>query len=493
MADNRINSDNDPAELLWAFLGFSVLVGVLLYLLWEQIHIPIKAATLESSIILRYVQFPLVPFVTDSYANKLLRLNEIRGTVTAESMSNGVLLQLLSISFRSIVILLAFYLIPRSIYLVKNHTKLLYERELNLDSLIELQREKYPRIKPPTATNLLKVDPHFGSWSTHQNQIEFAIDNGLLQFENDLSSLSEEEKNTFEKRVERLALVQLKAPKEYLTGNEGMTLHKFRGLNFPTGFSQEHSDDLKVFYREMTHYLGLLKIKRSNLENYYRQTLGPACIYHNRVIDINYLPPIERSLWILLCACIASKSELRHGKNDSETRSVSIEGLLDQFSSSFVEGEFRSNNHSINLEGVMELYDEVKNDSKVKLALVDIAAGHAYYYTAFTRLYTLAKDAYGTIISRDFIWLKTVNRTLYFALNQIGLEAPRIETSAIRAHYRAEDKAGMKILTPIIESTILNYHHEMFNQGWLTIQKTEQDKFGRAHWLGKAPVDEESE
>ena len=480
-SQDQSGGNNDPMDAFWGLLIFSLMLFAGLYYLWSQHEIAIKEATMESAMALRYIQFPFTYFGTDSYQNKIFNLDQLRYSVSAENMSNSIFIELLTVSFRSFAILLTLLYLPMGIYRLLTKHKTLFERDLSIFSLIKIQREKYPRIKPPTARNLLEINPDFGPWASHFNPIDLCLQRGMLSIETRMDLLNEQDQAVYNKRLDTLSLVGLKHPSKYLDKEQAeITYTKFKGLKHPTGMAMSETKSMAKFSSELENYIGLLRVDRSEVEQYFKESLGELCRYNGRAIDINYLPPTERAVWMLLCVCIAGKSNLRKR----------IEGLLDQMAHSFKEGEHRADtpSHEIDLSGVYELYNEITNNTNVKKTLVEIAQNHAYYYTAFTALYEVAKRVYGTIITRDFIWLKTVNRTLYFSLNQIGLEAPRPETAAIRSHFRAEEKLGAKISTPMIESCTLNLLHDLQEDGWTSVPVTELCEFRRAYWIGEAPA-----
>ena len=479
--------NNDPIDTALAAALFFGLMFAGLAALWIYYDEKVKYVTMESAMWLRYVQFPFALIGPESYANKILNLHQLRYSLTGENMSNAIFIEMLAICFRSLAILMLAGFLPWGIYKIINHRKLVFERELDLGDLIALQREKYPRTKPPTARNLLEVDPRFGPWATQFNAIELVLDKNLLSIENRHDQFDAEKKEAFERQLDQLTLVGLKKPKSYQPGEEDykLTFTHFKGCKHPTGKPQNETPAMLTLHDELENYLGTLRVDKKGVEDYYKASLGELCRYKGRVIDINYLPPTERAIWMLLCACVAGKSSLRNR----------IEALLDQMADNFKEDSPRTEypDHEIDLTGIFELYTEVTSNVRVRKTLVDIAEKHAYYYTAFTALYIAAKDTYGTIITRDFIWLKTVNRLLYLSLNQIGLEASRAETAGIRAHYKAEEKDGKRISTPIIDSAVLSLVHELHKEGWTVYTETEEDRFGMVYWLGDAPAVKEEE
>ena len=53
--------------------------------------------------------------------------------------------------------------------------------------------------------------------------------------------------------------------------------------------------------------------------------------------------------------------------------------------------------------------------------------------------------------SADFLWLKPVDRRLWYTLNSVGRQTPFAEVAGIFAHWIAEKEAGRKLLVPMVD------------------------------------------
>jgi hypothetical protein len=458
-------------------LGGATLVG--LYYLWSQHQVEIKQATFDSALILRYIQYPFTVIGSESYSKLILRMPELKIAVTAENMSTNVFLALLAVCFRSIIILMGLLMIPKGIYKIINKSKLAFTRDLSLNDLIAIQRDIYPRIKPATAVNLWNVNSRFGPWASHFNFTDICIDRNFFVIENRRDLFSPAELELFNKRLDTISLVGLKNPAEYHESTPEPSYSEFKGLKYPTGFPLTEQENVDFLYDNIHHYCGVLRVKKEVIYQYYRSSLGELCRYKGRIIDAEYLPPSERAIWMLLCSCIPANSSFK----------ARVETILDRMSDSFIEGTYRSTipDHSIDFSDVLELYNDAKHDTSLKVLLVDIASNHAYYYTAFSKLFYVATARYSRLITRDFHWLKTVNRTLFFALNQVGMEVARPETAGIRCHYSAEVKARKKIIKPIVDNAVIYFLHSLYQEGYTAIPDTESTTLGQTYWLGSAP------
>lgn len=79
-----------------------------------------------------------------------------------------------------------------------------------------------------------------------------------------------------------------------------------------------------------------------------------------------------------------------------------------------------------------------------------IVHSHAYNYTVMASMLEGARED-GVQASADFLWLKPLDRKLWYTLNTVGRQTPFIEVAGIFAHWLAEKEAGIKILVPMVE------------------------------------------
>lgn len=80
-------------------------------------------------------------------------------------------------------------------------------------------------------------------------------------------------------------------------------------------------------------------------------------------------------------------------------------------------------------------------------------AQHAYAFTVLPTLLQLAR-ADGVLASPMFIWLKTVDRRLWYTLNNVGRYAFHVECSGIAAHWLFEKTVGQACPSPMVEKAV---------------------------------------
>jgi intracellular multiplication protein IcmP len=80
-----------------------------------------------------------------------------------------------------------------------------------------------------------------------------------------------------------------------------------------------------------------------------------------------------------------------------------------------------------------------------------ILQSHAYVMTVMAAMLVGARMD-GVQATADFLWLKPIDRRLWYVLNTMGRQTPFVESAGPYAHYVAEKEAGRKLLIPMIES-----------------------------------------
>lgn len=85
--------------------------------------------------------------------------------------------------------------------------------------------------------------------------------------------------------------------------------------------------------------------------------------------------------------------------------------------------------------------------------VVAVLQKHAYLATAMLALLDRARSN-GVLASAEFLWLKPVNRTLFYMFNALGRRTYWVDSAGIFAHYLAELQAGKKVERPYVETAI---------------------------------------
>lgn len=107
---------------------------------------------------------------------------------------------------------------------------------------------------------------------------------------------------------------------------------------------------------------------------------------------------------------------------------------------------------------IKTLINEADSDKKIQ----SIISKHYYVTTVLSRLLANVHKYSGKLTTRDFIWLKPVNRNLFYALNNVDRPAPHIEASGVWYHYHEEIAHDAAIEIPQVKLAYkaLNQHLE---------------------------------
>src|SRR5262249_47727793 len=100
----------------------------------------------------------------------------------------------------------------------------------------------------------------------------------------------------------------------------------------------------------------------------------------------------------------------------------------------------------LNFVGVEKQLENYANSKPIKW----LETRHAYVYTLMASLLELARTD-GVLASAEFLWVKPVNRRLWYILNSVGRTTAVVEVSGVYAHWLAEKQLGQSIKTPMVK------------------------------------------
>ncbi len=147
---------------------------------------------------------------------------------------------------------------------------------------------------------------------------------------------------------------------------------------------------------------------------------------------VEVLPAHQRALFAAFCLFIDYK------RDDGEK-------LLEQFSLSATKDSVASG--KLDFKGVDRLLAKYSDHPKV----VEILSQHSYVMTIFSQILTQARTT-GIVSASSFLWLKPIDRKLWYVLNNVGRKAVYVETGAVTAHWLAETKLGYALKKPMVDS-----------------------------------------
>src|SRR5262249_46139657 len=102
-------------------------------------------------------------------------------------------------------------------------------------------------------------------------------------------------------------------------------------------------------------------------------------------------------------------------------------------------------------KGTMDYSDTEEYLKKYKSKAADLCQGkHAYVLTVMAGMLMLAR-ADGVLASANFLWIKPVDRRLWYTLNCVGRQVSVPEVAGVFAHYFAERELGRALTVPMVE------------------------------------------
>jgi intracellular multiplication protein IcmP len=104
-------------------------------------------------------------------------------------------------------------------------------------------------------------------------------------------------------------------------------------------------------------------------------------------------------------------------------------------------------------------------DQKFVTSVEKILGGHAFINTALMGLFEAAKKEGGVLACAEIRWLKPIDRTLWYTLQNVGRHAYFIEGAGARAHYFAEKVSGEQKVEPYVGEALYGLKDYLIKQG----------------------------
>ena len=103
----------------------------------------------------------------------------------------------------------------------------------------------------------------------------------------------------------------------------------------------------------------------------------------------------------------------------------------------------------LNFSGVEEKIQAIKNESIITF----LESKHAYITTWMATLLELARTE-GVMASAEILWLKPLDRRMWFVLNTVGRQVPFVESAGPFAHWLAEKKLNRPLRIPMVDTAV---------------------------------------
>lgn len=103
----------------------------------------------------------------------------------------------------------------------------------------------------------------------------------------------------------------------------------------------------------------------------------------------------------------------------------------------------------LDFSGVEEKIQQLKDDSIIKF----LDSKHAYVTTWMATLLELARTE-GVMATAEILWLKPLDRRMWYVLNTIGRQVPFVEAAGPFAHWLAERKLNRPLRIPMVDTAV---------------------------------------
>lgn len=108
-----------------------------------------------------------------------------------------------------------------------------------------------------------------------------------------------------------------------------------------------------------------------------------------------------------------------------------------------------ANSGKLDFSGYQQLLQKHLNTPAVQR----IMQRHAYVLTVMATLLQQSRSD-GVMATADFLWLKPIDRPLWYMLNSIGRQTPFSEVAGPFAHWLAEKQLGRKSMVPMVDEAL---------------------------------------
>jgi intracellular multiplication protein IcmP len=166
--------------------------------------------------------------------------------------------------------------------------------------------------------------------------------------------------------------------------------------------------------------------------------------------DLNKLPIHVKALIVIFISKVRRKKSLSNS-------------LLDQISSSASHGK-------LDFTSVTDHFQKYKKDKIISWVL----QRHAYVGTFMATLIEVARSE-GVLATAEFIWLKPLDRRLWYILNSVGRQTAVVEVAGMFAHWLAEKKLKRALRTPMVKEAVVALEGEMKNILYVDEEQRWQD------------------
>lgn len=285
-------------------------------------------------------------------------------------------------------------------------------RRYTMQQLMRVMAQRFPGLTPATKWDLLEPDTYVkGPWRVSMSPIEWAWTHKIWYHEKDTKKIIPPRHWIFRKTPVDNLLINTRSPV----------------LRDPKICAAMRIDDGRA---------------RAAMQ----QQLGAPWT------GFSALPAYAQSLAAAFAAFGSSVEGRREGQDllDAISRSVSADK----------DGVIHIDSHTEQAKALWKKYEAHVKDG-------EFVTHHRSFWRVFVvALLTQARNR-GTLPTSQFLWLRAIDRTLWYALNQLGGRRPWAEAIGVWAHYEAEDEIEQTILQPELLDAVDWLRDDLTEAGWM--------------------------
>lgn len=109
-------------------------------------------------------------------------------------------------------------------------------------------------------------------------------------------------------------------------------------------------------------------------------------------------------------------------------------------------------------------------DQKMTTGIEKIMGGHAFVNSAMMGLFEAAKKEGGVLACGEILWVKKIDRPLWYTLQNVGRHAYFIEGAGARSHFFAERVSGEPKVEPYVGEAVFGLKDYLIKQGITDLQ-----------------------
>lgn len=326
----------------------------------------------------------------------------------------------------------------------------------NMQALVEDKAEAFPTIRPVVGMNLLDKKHYVDDWRPQDNPFEFCVRHHLLK-----RRTKERDKDVSVdldlRELRKLDSTQYNNKSNYLdepAAIKSFEAHLGECIN-PSGEPPSTPEEaLSMVMGLPPHYRALSAVMLA------RYVGGRAWRERSHALLEQY----------------ANSYYVRPNRN-FEVRVKILNKKLKGFGLGFLARHIASSMfwlrpkpsfklENLNMRGVDDAIRELMLDKSKTLRVMQPFRKRAWSHTFMIDLMERAREYGGILITADFIWLKPVDRQLFYVLNSAGRKTPQIEAAGAFAQYFAEDVFGRPFPTPEVEMAVVALKKFLVKEGW---------------------------